>query len=227
MSVLYQGDVFQVNAAGNPIDPSVAALADGGFVVTWMSSQDAFHEGIYGQRYDASGTAQGGAFKVNSDNSVEVRAHSVAGLAGGGFVVTWTSDLQDGSVSNVYGQAYNASGTAQGGEFRVNSYTANDQLFPSVAALTGGGFVVTWDSYLQDGSSYGVYGQAYNASGTAQGGEFRVNSYTPNAQYYHSVAALAGGGFVVTWESAFQDGSSSYSVYGQAYNASGTGCCPN
>ncbi len=36
-----------------------------------------------------------------------------------------------------------------GGETLVNSTTANDQNEPSVAALEGGGYVVTWMSYNQ------------------------------------------------------------------------------
>lgn len=48
-----------------------------------------------------------------------------------------------------------------GPEFRINSYTASAQSYPSVATLTDGGFVVTWQSNGQDGSGYGIYGQRY------------------------------------------------------------------
>ena len=37
-----------------------------------------------------------------------------------------------------------------GSEFRVNTYTSGSQSQPSVTALDGGGFVVTWSSYNQD-----------------------------------------------------------------------------
>ena len=47
-----------------------------------------------------------------------------------------------------------------------------------MAALAGGGFVVTWTSDGQDGSGYGIYGQRYAADGTAVGSEFRVNTFT-------------------------------------------------
>jgi len=42
-----------------------------------------------------------------------------------------------------------------GPEFQVNSYTANDQEFSSVASLSNGDFVVTWMSW-QDGDDWGV-----------------------------------------------------------------------
>ena len=105
----------------------------------------------------------------------------VAALGIGSFVVVW--DARDGSRSGVYGQRYNAVGTAVGGKFRVNSFTTDEQTAPSVAALARGGFVVVWASRGQDGSRYGIYGQRYSAQGTPVGGEFQINTYTNNDQY--------------------------------------------
>ena len=55
----------------------------------------------------------------------------MAALADGGFVVTWTSDGQDGSGYGIYGQRYAADGTAVGSEFRVNQITATESNFKS------------------------------------------------------------------------------------------------
>ena len=103
-----------------------------------------------------------------------------------------------------------------GDEFPVNTYTDSLQSSPSVAALSDGGFVVTWQSSGQDGSSYGVYGQRYDQAGNSVGDEFQVNTYTDRSQDSPSVVALSDGGFVVTWQSGDQDGSS-YGVYGQLF----------
>src|SRR6267378_942596 len=96
--------------------------------------------------------------------------------AAGGFVIAWQSNIQDGSSYGIYAQRYNASGVPQGGEFPVNSYTTGAQVKPSVGMDAAGGFVIAWQSDGQDGSSYGVYAQRYNASGVPQGGEFPVNT---------------------------------------------------
>jgi hypothetical protein len=79
-------------------------------------------------------------------------------------------------------------------EFRVNTTTASDQYEPLVAALADGGYVVTWMSHYQDGSGLGVSAQRYGANGSAQGGEFRVNTTTAYDQCEPLVAALADGG---------------------------------
>jgi hypothetical protein len=50
-------------------------------------------------------------------------------------------------------------------------------------------------------------GQRYNASGSAIGGEFQINTYTTNSQYRPSVASDSSGNFVVVWESDGSAGS--------------------
>jgi VCBS repeat-containing protein len=217
------GGEFRVNTypTSDQQYSSVAALADGGFVVTWSSQgQDGSDRGIYGQRYDVDGVPAGGEFRINTVTTNNQDYSSVAALADGGFVVTWSSLAQDGSLVGVYGQRYNAFGEPVGVEFRVNTETSSDQDFSSVAALADGGFVVTWLSLGQDGSEEGIYGQRYDALGAPAGGEFRVNTETADNQQYPSVVALADGGFLVTWSSDGQDGSGN-GIYGQRYDAIG------
>jgi hypothetical protein len=65
-------------------------------------------------------------------------------------------------VAGVFGQRYANTGSPLGPEFRVNSYTTEAQMEPSVSADDAGNFVVVWQSYLQDGSGIGVFGQRYS-----------------------------------------------------------------
>ena len=139
----------------------------------------------------------------------------MSSLSDGGFIVTWTGYSQDGSSHGVYAQQYDVNGDTVGGEFRVNSTTTNSQDNPDVAGLNGGGYVVVWESTGQDdglgtgsGASEGVYAQLYDADGNTVGGEFHVSgSQTSGDQDDARVVALNDGGFVITWESAGQDGS--------------------
>ncbi len=223
------GDEFQVNTYTTNVQayPSVAGLSGGGFVVTWQSEgQDGDTSGVYGQIYGADGTTVGDEFQVNSYTDWFQEDPSVTGLADGGFVVTWESFFQDRSDNGVYGQRYDADGGTVGGEFQINSHTANDQDSPDVTGLTGGGFVVTWQSDGQDGSWEGVYGQLYGADGGTLGAEILIPFYTADTQADPSVTALADGGFLVTWESrhvgapdADDDG---FGIYAQRFNADGS-----
>ena len=213
------GSEFQVNgtSSGNQYETAVAALSGGGFVVTWRSDgQDGSGAGVYGQRYNATGVAQGSEFLVNTTTSSDQDQSSITGLTGGGFVVAWRSNGQDGSGTGIYAQRYSSVGVALGSEFLVNSYTTLDQAEPSIAASSDGGFIVTWRSDGQDGSGDGVYGQRYDSSGTSVGAEFRVNDTTTNAQTSPAIVGLADGDFAVAWQSAGQDGSGD-GVYAKLY----------
>jgi len=221
-----KGTEFQANTytTNDQWRPSTAALTNGGFVVTWDSDgQDGSGYGVYGQIYNADGSKKASEFRVNTYTNNYQFDSSTAALTNGDFVVTWSSNAQDGSGYGVYGQIYNADGSKKATEFQANTYTTNDQWQSSIAALTSGGFVVTWSSYGQDGSgySYGVYGQMYDIDGLKKSTEFQVNTNTTSHQCQSSTAALTSGGFVVTWQSYEQDGSN-YGVYGQIYHANGS-----
>ena len=217
------GSVFQVNTytSNNQVYPSITALTNGGFVVTWMSDgQDSSGYGIYTQRYDINGAAQGVEFRVNTYIIGSQSNPSITALTDGGFVVSWMSDGQDSSGTGIYAQRYDINGSAQGSEFRVNTNILGTQSNPSITALTDGGFVVCWTSDGQDSSGTGIYAQRYNANGEAHGSEFQVNSYINGSQFNPSITALTDGGFVITWESNGLGGSGS-GIYAQRYDTNG------
>ena len=216
---------FQANTytTSSQYFPKVAANASGNFVVVWTSTgQDGFQGGVFGQRYDASGAKQGGEFQVNTYTTGDQSHPSVAIDVGGNFVVVWQSNNQDAPGQGVFGQRFNSAGVPQGSEFRVNTYTTSSQYAPSIAMDLTGDFVVVWQSY-QDGSGYGIFGQRYDSSGTKQGSEFQINTYTTGQQTNPSVAMDVDGDFVVAWDGRVAGpGSSAYGgVAAQLFDSSG------
>jgi hypothetical protein len=115
---------------------------------------------------------------VNTYTTDQQEHPSVASDASGNFLVAWQDRFQDGSGRGVFGQRYDSDGAAQGGEFRVNTFTTGDQRKPSASAVGTNRFVVVWESDNQDGSDEGVFGQRYDfdaADATAVG--------SPDARY--------------------------------------------
>lgn len=223
MANLARGE-FRVNTHtdGYQRAPAVAALSDGGFVVTWHSG-DRDGSGVSAQRYDESGTPVGDEIQVNTYTDGDQEGPAIAALADGGFVVTWTSGGQDGDRSGVFGQRYDNTGEPIGNEFQVNRYTDWYQTDPSVAALSNGGFVVTWSSWKQgeDNHRNGVFAQRYDESGAPVDDEFQVNTHVLWDQQSSSVTALTDGGFVVFWVSGGDQDGSVYGIFGQRYDAAG------
>jgi len=112
---------------------------------------------------------------------------------------------------------FDATGEPLGGEIQVNTYTEGDQIGPEIAAWSDGGFVVVWYSEDQDGDSWGVYAQRFDAAMQPVGGEIQVNDYTVGVQIRPAVAALSSGRFIVVWASEGQDGDS-MGVFGKIYD---------
>ncbi|MFO0999273.1 MAG: calcium-binding protein [Planctomycetaceae bacterium] len=223
LSVSPIGPEFKVNSytASYQDTTNVAMDATGNFVVTWTSDgQDGSGYGVYAQRYDASGAANGTEFRVNTTTTNWQMESSVAMSPSGNFLISWSSAGQDGGGFGIYSQLYNAAGVPQGEEFRVNTTTAGNQRYSSVAMDASGNFVVSWTSTDQDGGGDGVYARLYDLAGTPLGSEFRVNTLTMGDQRYSAVAMDSDGDFVVTWKSEFQDGDG-FGIYAQRYNASG------
>jgi hypothetical protein len=218
------GPEFRVNTytTANKFFARVASDPAGNLVVVWQSYyQEGPNFGIYAQRYASTGAPLSGEFRVNTYTTGYQGRASVAFDTAGNFVVVWHSFNQDGSGAGVFAQRYASTGTPLGGEFRVNTFTPSHQGLPSVASDSTGNFVVAWESY-QDGGTFGVFAQRYASTGAPLGGEFQVNTYTPDYQRYASVASDPVGNFVVVWHSGpFGQDGSGYGVFAQRYASTG------
>ncbi len=158
------GTEFQINSyvTNSQYRPAVAADASGNFVVAWTSyGEDGSGNGIFAQRFDASGLRRGSEFQVSSDATYRQWWPAIASDASGGFVVGWASYGQDGDNWGIFARRYDATGNDRGGEFRVNTHTSGKQYEPAVASDGVGNFFVTWTTYGVDGDRSGVAAQRY------------------------------------------------------------------
>ena len=212
---------FAVNTytTGKQTLPKVAMDSNGDFVITWQSDyEDGANYGIYAQRYTIGATPVGSEFKVNTYTTNNQTTPSVSMDSVGDFIIAWQSYSEDGSEYGCYAQLYNSAGTPQGAEIHVNTFSTNQQTLPVVGMDSAGDFVVTWRSYNQDGSNYGVFGRRFDSEGLALTDEFLVNLYTTGSQSSPAIAVDSVGDFVVAWDSGGEDGSS-YGVYSRRYRA--------
>ncbi len=195
------GEITLVASGG--VNPSVAALSDGGFVVTWQN-----FSGIRAQLFDANGIAEGAAFTA-SPVSVQASGADVAALADGGFAISWhdsRTSAGDTSGSGVYVRAYNEDGTALT-ETRANVSTTGNQADAAITALPEGGYLATW---TDRGTSSGwlIKGRFFGADGTAAGAEFVINGSTGSlSSVESSVTVLANGNIAVAWYESSSAGS--------------------
>ena len=84
------------------------------------------------------------------------------------------------ATTGVKARVFDATGTAKGDEFLVNTETIGVQANPTITALPNGDFVITWRTFdgVDDTSGSGVKARVFDATGTAKGDEFLVNTET-------------------------------------------------
>ena len=200
------------NAAPDQYRPKVAVVnsgvKSGQFVVTWDDGNT-----VYARRFDADGSAVGDEFVVPSDGNFQQYAPAVGIDGNGNFAIAWHNNGQDGSSWGIYAQRFSANGALLGEQFRVNTYTADDQSLARSCDGQGWQFRRRL-ARLRRGRQrlWRLYAQRYSADGTARGGEFRVNTYTSDDQTTPAVAMLGPDHIIAAWHSANQDGSS-WGVY--------------
>ncbi|WP_298937193.1 tandem-95 repeat protein [uncultured Ruegeria sp.] len=223
---------FRVNefTDGDQRLPSVTALANGHFIVTWPSEdgQPSDPAEIKARIFDANGSEIVSEFLVNEFTDSWQWSPSVAELANGHFVVTWASnDGQQGDADwATKARIFDANGVEIVSEFRVNEFTDGYQQGSSVTALANGHFVVTWqsnDGQQGDTSENAIKARIFDANGVEIVSEFRVNEFTDGYQGGSSVTALANGGFVVTWvsEDRQQGDTSENAIKARIFDAEG------
>jgi len=215
------------------LHPQIAASTNGGFVVTWVGSSGLNGQDVFYRRFAADGTAL---------DDIELVANALGNdaVAGGDQGRQSVTTLKDGSFVIVYedrasddlygvrighnGFPINAPNEPSGNfQFQINSFTAFEQTAPVIAALTNGGFVVTYNTETNGtAASRRVLGRIFGANGVG-GTEFLIGSHTERWQDGR-VIGLPSGDFVVTWQ-ALGEGvdtpPSTWSVFEQRFSPAG------
>ena len=160
-------------------NPTVAAASDGSFAVSWgqyQLSQQGTTE-INSNSWDVyfrtfSSSAIGGTISRLNTTRFGDQIDPRLASSGTEYLTVWTSMGQDGSREGVYGRYMSGSGVVQGAEFRVNTTTASQQIYPAIAGDVSGRFLVSWSSFNSITTGFDLQAQRYvntNASLSAPG----------------------------------------------------------
>ncbi|MEO6215868.1 MAG: cadherin repeat domain-containing protein, partial [Sphingomonas sp.] len=219
--------ILNNNVNGTQDGSDLVALASGGFVATWRTTDttaDGIGDAVKARIFDAAGNAVGSEFRVNTQTTGSQNSPSISQLVNGNLIVTWYSSdtLQDGSNGAVKAQIFSPTGVKIGAEFLVNLQTVNTQNDPVVTSLPDG-FMVAWVSSdpLQDGSGMAIKARVFNAAGVPVGSEFLVDTLKTGDQFLPELVTLSDGRVVAAWTSDNGDGSG-YAVRSQILAPSST-----
>jgi Ca2+-binding RTX toxin-like protein len=184
---------------GADADIQIAALENGGFVVTHTLLGN-----IYQTRHTNEGVQIGNSSQVNAGIAGDQADSAVAALSTGGYVVTYTDT--DPADQTIRARVYNADGTTAVNDFIIDSIGDNTQS--KVVGLADGKWAVVytdtgWGGL--DGGNSGITLQIRDGNGTniTPGGYIHVNTPSSNVEGEPDITVLENGFIVVTWTKQF------------------------
>lgn len=214
------GGEFPVNqyTRFNQRTPAVAALANGEFVVAWVSEQKRFEGSVDIYARILGGSRSSASTELLVNTSTNLCANPVISAAvGGGFMVAWSqrdpADLNN--AWDVFARTFNSDGQGTSEAVKVNTHTSGNHFAPQVAAV-GDNHLIVWTSLEQDGSGQGVFGRFATSNLQFTSAEFQVNSSTSSDQIHPAVASDGASQFVVVWTS-FVGGVNTFDLLAQRF----------
>jgi Ca2+-binding RTX toxin-like protein len=203
--------------------PESTMLQNGGTITIWRS-EASFELGtdldaneIRGTLTDANGRvvrsdfslgqAQGTITEAPFGNSMG-KAYNLTGLSQGGFVISHVMNAEDVGGANgnfddtVVLRFFNNAGNLTARDRAI--HTTDEIVFgTSIAQLDTGEIIVVWEQYAENDAGTDIKGRLVSSTGRALSGVFEIGAdrFEGDDQADPVVRALAGGGFVVAYES--------------------------
>lgn len=210
--------LVNTNTADAQVAPRVVQLAGGKYMVVWMGAlilpvvqvngtiaPSYANSDIRAQIYNADGTPSGGEFVINTTTAGGQLNPEATLLSDGNILITWQDGVgfnggpSETVASSIRGQEFTTAGVATGGEITlVNAGTMGNGY--AIAATNDGGFVLTYNRLASAGSdaNANLVGQIYNASNTAVGVPFVIDSGDALRTRAH-VAVEADNDIIIVW----------------------------
>ncbi len=206
-------------AANGQSGPAVLSDGSGGAIIAWSDFRNGTDFDVYAQRINSSGVVQWTTDGVAICTATGFQTNPVLVSDGsGGAFITWI-DARSGA-NDIYAQRVNNAGVVQWSQNGVPICTApGSQEYLTAVSDAASGAIITWEDY-RSGTSYDIYSQRINGSGTVQWAANGVPVSTAQYDQYFPVSIPDdSGGAFITWQD-LRNGSA-YHIYAQRINGSG------
>ena len=187
---------------------SVAALANGGYAVSYLSGSSNY---MINRNYTADGTSGSSASGLYADQT------SASSLSNGGHAVTYSLSVANGTLGpGVYLDVFNGQNNWSYGHLMNTS--GNAAVDPSIAGLDNGTIVAVWTEVSSGTGASNVYTRLFNNAGSALGGVTTVEADSSANRTKPDVVKLSDG-YVVTWQEDAAGGD--HDIYAQMMSEDG------
>ncbi|HEX3553709.1 MAG TPA: hypothetical protein VIA62_10835 [Thermoanaerobaculia bacterium] len=151
------GSEFLVNTTVEGLQrrPAVTAVKSGGWLVVWQGQAGSIKNAhVYGQFLGGAGSFVGPQLRISQGVGPLQISPSVAQVANGNFLVTWT-DWKEPFPVGLFGVEIDKLGNAVGDETAINSRPIGSQFRTALAAF-GSTVLIPWEGYTDSNSRPGI-----------------------------------------------------------------------
>jgi len=221
------GQEFQISTVKEGIRvgrPDVAMGIEEDYVVGWEEyDADTWVAQIVAREMDlSSDNPSEDEFVVSQQAFPQIDGPQVAMMLEGGQVFAWTTA---GSTADSYGDVairlFDSARQPVCEEFRANTSMSGGQLYPSVATIRSGEFVVAWVAQYAHGSGSDVFARRFKSTCEPLSPEFQVNTSMDREESLPFVTTWQDGRFAIGWQSRLEEGVS-LNAYVRRYDPEGT-----
>jgi len=172
-------------------EPSMAILTSGKLVIVWnyfsLCNND---KQIFGKIYDSNLKIIYSEFFINTESVRDQHQPQICALPGDNFLVVYQDSAGNWDVNAI---AYSSTKNVIKTTFKVNNYALYRQggwKNNYCTSLNNGKILVTWASFMQDGSDWGIIGKIYYNDFTLFQNDFIISCNILNKQEYAHMAVF-------------------------------------
>jgi hypothetical protein len=183
--------------------PALTASPDGTYLVAW-EDDDGAGRGIFGRRFDATGTALGPIQRLHRHTTGDQRNPAVATDPEGRFVVVWYEEEGiEGSGGSLLARRFGPDLAPLGRTSFVglaeNPTEGTFSSAPSLAFDDLGYLLVAWPGVSVDSSEASILAHQFDPTGRSQGGDLSLDPAMGNNPLAPTVASGSNSDYLVLW----------------------------
>ncbi len=203
--------------------PQIVTLTNGTFALVYGDVADGID--VVWKIFNAQGELLATGTTPEDENNID-NLPDITALSGGGFALTWEDlNFSPELRGEIFTAAYSAQGAVQAAApSNVTGTAGVSEVFPKVAALQNGAYVVTWQSPVGDTSNSDIYAAIHNSQGVQVSAPVNVSGIDSIHDQRPSVVVLSNSNYVLCWTAVDLGGESE--IYTRVYTAQGVAVSP-
>jgi len=205
--------------SGRQLQPHVAGLKYGGFVLTWQSIASGSSDGdVVAQMFKANGAKNGAQIAVHLALAGNQAEPLICATADGGFIVVWSSSKPGTRATSVIAKRFDSKGKPLNKGVQLSDPSASIRSQLAIAKLDGdAGYIVGWQSRSRADQFEGLFAKLMLKDGSLSDKAIVLVKRSAGPASQLALAPIHGGGFVAAWVGPRPGAPKRTNLYGAQY----------